>query len=59
MFESFFGFKKTPFSDSPDGKQLFSSEGWRQVKTRLEFLTQHPGSVSRVAGKSVDYSLQA
>ena len=44
MFESFFGFKKTPFSDCPDGKQLFASEGWRQVKTRLEFLTQHPGA---------------
>ena len=52
MFESFFGFKKTPFSDSPDGKQVFASEmrfkilrqGWRQVKTRLEFLTQHPGA---------------
>ena len=44
MFESFFGFKKTPFSDNPDGKQLFSSEGWRQVKTRLDFLTQHPGA---------------
>src|SRR2546422_15804 len=44
MFESFLGFKKTPFCDNPDGKQLFSSEGWRQVQTRLEFLTQHPGA---------------
>ena len=44
MFEAFFGFKKTPFCDSPDAKQLFSSEGWRQVKTRLDFLTQHPGA---------------
>ncbi|MEI8044247.1 MAG: AAA family ATPase [Verrucomicrobiota bacterium] len=44
MFESFFGFKKTPFSDNPDGKQVFASEGWRQVKTRLEFLMQHPGA---------------
>jgi general secretion pathway protein A len=43
MFESFFGFKKTPFSDSPDAKQLFASAAWQQVKTRLEFLTQHPG----------------
>ena len=25
MWESFFGFKKTPFSDSPDAKQLFAS----------------------------------
>ena len=44
MFEAFFGFKKTPFCDSPDAKQLFSSEGWRQIKTRLDFLTQHPGA---------------
>lgn len=43
MFEPFFGFKKTPFADSPDAKQLFTSEGWRQVKTRLELLTRHPG----------------
>ena len=28
MWESFFGFKKTPFSDSPDGKQLFASQAW-------------------------------
>jgi hypothetical protein len=38
MWESFFGFKKTPFSDSPDAKQLFASQAWNQVKTRLEFL---------------------
>jgi len=38
MWESFFGFKKTPFSDSPDAKQLFASQSWTQVKTRLEFL---------------------
>jgi len=44
MWESFFGFKKTPFSDSPDAKQLFTSAAWQQVKTRLEFLTQHPGA---------------
>ena len=43
MWESFFGFKKTPFSDSPDAKQLFASQAWNQVKTRLEFLTQHHG----------------
>jgi hypothetical protein len=43
MWESFFGFKKTPFSDRPDAKQLFASAAWQQVKTRLEFLTQHPG----------------
>jgi general secretion pathway protein A len=44
MWESFFGFKKTPFSDSPDAKQWFASAAWQQVKTRLEFLTQHPGA---------------
>ena len=43
MWESFFGFKKTPFSDSPDAKQLFASQAWNQVKTRLEFLAQHHG----------------
>ena len=43
MWESFFGFKKTPFSDSPDTKQLFVSQSWNQVKTRLEFLAQHHG----------------
>jgi general secretion pathway protein A len=43
MWESFFGFKKTPFSDSPDAKQLFTSQSWNQVKTRLEFLAQHHG----------------
>ena len=40
---SFFGFKKTPFSDSPDAKQLFSSAAWQQVNARLEFLAQHHG----------------
>jgi general secretion pathway protein A len=43
MWESFFGFKKTPFSDSPEVKQLFASEAWNQVKTRLEFLANHHG----------------
>jgi type II secretory pathway predicted ATPase ExeA len=44
MWESYFGFKKTPFSDCPDAKQLFSSAAWQQVKTRFEFLTKHPGA---------------
>jgi type II secretory pathway predicted ATPase ExeA len=44
MWESFFGFKKTPFGDAPDAKQLFASTAWQQVKTRLEFLTHHPGA---------------
>jgi len=43
MWESFFGFKKTPFSDSPDTQQLFSSAAWQQVNARLEFLAQHHG----------------
>ena len=50
MWESFFGFKKTPFSDSPDAKQLFASQAWNQVKTRLEFLAQHHG-VGLVTGE--------
>jgi type II secretory pathway predicted ATPase ExeA len=43
MWESYFGFKKTPFSDSPDAKQLFLCEAWNQVKTRLQFLADHHG----------------
>lgn len=43
MWESFFGFKKTPFGDSPDAKQLFASTAWQQVNARLEFLARHPG----------------
>ena len=44
MWESYFGFKKTPFGDSPDAKQLFASAAWGEVKTRLEFLAQHHGA---------------
>ena len=44
MWESFFGFKKTPFGDCPDAKQLFASTAWQQVNARLEFLTRHPGA---------------
>ncbi len=43
MVETFFGFKKTPFSDSPDTKQLFASQAWTQVKARLQFLVDHHG----------------
>ena len=43
MWESYFGFKKTPFSDCPDAKHLFASAAWQQVKTRLEFLSQNHG----------------
>ncbi len=44
MVEAFFGFKKTPFSDSPDAKQLFPSQAWNQVKARLQFLVDHHGA---------------
>ena len=44
MWEAYFGFKKTPFSDSPDAKQLFASEAWSQVKARLQFLVEHHGA---------------
>jgi general secretion pathway protein A len=44
MVEAFFGFKKTPFSDSPDPKQLFPSQAWNHVKTRLQFLVDHHGT---------------
>src|SRR5207253_7905402 len=56
MWETFFGFKKIPFPDSPDPKQLFASQAWNQVKARLQFLVDHhatgllTGEV--VAGKS-------
>src|SRR6266480_4558672 len=43
MVETFFGFKKTPFCDSPDPKQLFSSQAWNQAKARLQFLAEHHG----------------
>src|SRR5499425_2423126 len=44
MVEAFFGFKKTPFSDSPDAKQLFASQAWNQAKARLQFLADHHGA---------------
>jgi len=44
MFEAFFGFKKIPFSDSPDPKQLFPSQAWDQIKARLQFLVDHHGT---------------
>ena len=44
MVEVFFGFKKTPFSDNPDAKQLFASQAWIQVKARLQFLVDHHGA---------------
>jgi type II secretory pathway predicted ATPase ExeA len=44
MVEAFFGFKKIPFSDNPDAKQLFASQAWNQVKARLQFLVDHHGA---------------
>jgi general secretion pathway protein A len=44
MFEAFFGFKKSPFSDSPDAKQLFASQAATQMKARLQFLVDHRGA---------------
>ena len=44
MFESFFGFKRTPFGDSPDAKQLFPSQASSQIKARLQFLVDHHGA---------------
>src|SRR6185295_3425531 len=44
MVETFFGFKKPPFGDNPDAKQLFASQTWTQVKERLQFLADHHGA---------------
>src|SRR5438552_6989548 len=44
MFETFFGFKKVPFGDEPDAKQLFEHAGWKQVQARLKFLIDHLGA---------------
>ena len=44
MWEAFFGFKKPPFPDNPDGKQLFTSQAWNQLKARLQFLIDYHGA---------------
>src|SRR5437773_10110494 len=44
MVETFFGFKKTPFCDSPAAKQLVASQSWTQVTARLQFLVDHHGA---------------
>jgi len=41
MWETYFGFKKAPFPDCPDAKQLFASQAWSQVKARLQFLVEY------------------
>jgi general secretion pathway protein A len=38
MWEAYFGFRKTPFPDDPDGKQLFAYQAWEEVRRRLQFL---------------------
>lgn len=43
MWESFFGFKRTPFTDNPDDKQIFASDAWQRTGKRLDFLAQHRG----------------
>jgi len=44
MMEAFFGFKKTPFGDHPEGKQLFPSQAYTEVNARLQFLAEHHGA---------------
>jgi general secretion pathway protein A len=44
MLDAFFGFKKPPFGDNPDAKQLYASQPWTQVKARLQFLLEHQGA---------------
>jgi ABC-type transport system involved in cytochrome bd biosynthesis fused ATPase/permease subunit len=43
MFETFFGFKKEPFSQNPDSQQLYESRNWSQVRARLQFIVDHRG----------------
>jgi type II secretory pathway predicted ATPase ExeA len=50
MFETFFGFKKEPFSQNPDAQQLYESRNWSQVRTRLQFIVDHRG-VGLVTGE--------
>ena len=43
MFETFFGFKKQPFSLNPDSQQLYESRNWSQVRARIQFIIDHRG----------------
>jgi len=43
MFETFFGFKKEPFSQNPDPQQLYESRNWSQVRARIQFVVDHRG----------------
>jgi type II secretory pathway predicted ATPase ExeA len=53
MWESFFGFKKTPFSDRPDAKQLFASAAWPGQDRRGSDPASRRGLTGEVgAGKS-------
>lgn len=44
MLEAYFGFKKLPFGDRPDPKQVFAGQAWQQVQARLQFLMEHRGT---------------
>jgi len=44
MFETFFGFKKSPFTHHPDPQQLFASQAFTQLRARLQFLSEHRGA---------------
>jgi general secretion pathway protein A len=43
VFETFFGFKKTPFSSHPEPQQIFASCAWTEMRARLEFLLEYRG----------------
>jgi general secretion pathway protein A len=43
MFETFFGFKKEPFSQNPEPQQLYESRNWNQVRARIQFIVDHHG----------------
>lgn len=43
MFQTFFGFKKEPFSQNPDSQQLYESRNWNQVRARIQFIVDHRG----------------
>ena len=49
MLEAFFGFKKMPFGDNPDGKQLFPSQTYTEAKARLQ-------SIEAAANRSLSRS---
>jgi type II secretory pathway predicted ATPase ExeA len=44
MFEAYFGFNKNPFTENPHPQQIFESQGWTQMRSRLQFLLEHRGA---------------